>query len=593
MAAPTVNDPRSHHAAEPGATRYHLVVLGPEGAMPLALPQRGEILVGRDERADVRIVDPLVSRQHARLYIGEDLLEIEDLGSANGTRVRDRTLPARERTAISPGDAIHIGDNVLLIQRREPGFEARRAWAHGHLEIRLIEECARAQSRRSHFALARVRVDGQEPAIRTEKVIAAALRAGDVLAAYGPNEYEALLVDSEEGQSKRVGEEILEALAEAGMKGQVGLAFFPTDSTSPQGLVSRACERLRGDPPAGAVATAGADVVVESQAMRALHGITRRAAIANINILIIGETGVGKEILAETVHRLSARRDRPFLPLNCAALTESLIESELFGYERGAFTGAFAAKAGLLESAEGGTVFLDEIGEMPMSVQAKLLRVIESRQVYRIGGRKPTGIDVRFVSATNRDLEEEVAEKRFRQDLFFRLNGITLEIPPLRERPEEIDALALHFLRKFAAQSTRPMPVMSPEGWELLRSYSWPGNIRELRNVIERACLLCAGSTITPEHLPAGKMLKSAPAAPAPAVSRSSPANPAPAIAAAAPVVADPATPELKKIERDAILDALERCVWNQTRAAELLSMSRRTFCKKLKDHNIPRPRSA
>jgi transcriptional regulator with PAS, ATPase and Fis domain len=292
-------------------------------------------------------------------------------------------------------------------------------------------------------------------------------------------------------------------------------------------------------------------------------------------------------VLAETVHKRSPRATRPFVAINCAALSESILESELFGHEKGAFTGALQAKVGLLEAASGGSLFLDEVGEMPLGMQAKLLRVLESRQVLRVGATKPVPIDVRFIAATNRDLEEEVASKAFRQDLYFRLNGICLEIPPLRERTDEIEPILTLCLQNVARQLGRRPPEISAEARDLLMSYGWPGNIRELRNVIERAALLCPGDLITPEHLPANKMRRAAEeiagaGAPPPG----------------AEVRSDEAPRQLQlkdqkeAMERQALMEALARCAGSQTRAAELLGISRRTLCSRLKQYDIPRPRA-
>jgi len=257
-------------------------------------------------------------------------------------------------------------------------------------------------------------------------------------------------------------------------------------------------------------------------------------------------------------------------------LSESILESELFGHERGAFTGAVSAKPGLLATADGGTVLLDEVGELPSSIQVKLLRVIEERQMRRVGGIKPQPIDVRFVSATNRDLEMEVAAGRFRQDLFFRLNGVTVVIPPLRDRPSEIEDLARLFVARVShAMERGAAPVIDQAAVACLCRYAWPGNVRELRNVIERAVLLCSGDRIMIEHLPVEK-LSSAPY-PAPA---------APSVPLA-PHAEPPAAPN----ERQRILDALEACAGNQTRAARLLGVSRGTLMARLDQYNLPRPR--
>jgi DNA-binding NtrC family response regulator len=337
----------------------------------------------------------------------------------------------------------------------------------------------------------------------------------------------------------------------------------------------------------GAGAGLGDGPVIQDPAMRALYEEARRVAASPISVLILGQTGVGKEVLARVIHQRSPRAKGPFLALNCAALSESLLESELFGHEKGAFTGAVEARPGLFEAAATGTVFLDEVGELPMSVQVKLLRVIEDRTVLRVGGRAPRPIDVRFVSATHRDLDDEVARGAFRQDLFFRLNGIALTIPPLRERPAEIVHLAQRFLAGACRQIDRPtLPAISREALSALERYPWPGNIRELRNVIERAAVLCAGDALLPEHLPA-KLLAVAAHAPRPHLFPPTEATPA----ATPPAPSEKLREEISALERRRILDALEQCAGNQTQAAALLGMPRRTLIARIEAYDIPRPR--
>jgi DNA-binding NtrC family response regulator len=313
-----------------------------------------------------------------------------------------------------------------------------------------------------------------------------------------------------------------------------------------------------------------------------LPGLVRDVAASPVSVLILGETGVGKEVLAESLHQASGRTGA-VTRINCAALTESLLESELFGHEKGAFTGAGVARAGLLESAAGGTVFLDEIGELPLGIQAKLLRAVEQREVLRLGSTRPTPIDVRFIAATNRDLAAEVEAGRFRRDLFFRLDGISLVIPPLRDRRGLIGPLAMSFLDETCRKAGRPRARLAADVLAALEAYSWPGNVRELKAVIERAVLLARGGDPSVRHLAFASPAE-APAIPTP-VTRAEPSSP----------VADGGddflTPE-QRADRAELIRVLEDCAGNQTRAARQLGISRTTLVNKLRLYRIPRPRS-
>ena len=366
------------------------------------------------------------------------------------------------------------------------------------------------------------------------------------------------------------------------------------------------------------VPTDNENVLADPEMIR-LHALAASVAVGNISILIIGETGSGKEILAEAIHRHSRRAGGMFLRLNCAALTESLLESELFGYEKGAFTGAAHSKAGLLETANGGTVFLDEVGEMPLSLQATLLRVIEDGEVMRVGGRQACPVDVRVVSATNRDLEAQVQQGHFRKDLYYRLAGATLVVPPLRARPSEIEPLARLFLTRAALQAERtPPPVLSPAALDRLRAHQWPGNVRELRNVMHRAALLCQTGVIGVEDLG----LERSSAAMAALLGGGVHGNAA-GFGLHTPVPLPLDGRELAGVrggtgggdggggtdddgaaafdrlpaalaqldERGRIVAALQHCAGNQTHAARLLGISRGTLVSRLTEYGLPRPR--
>jgi DNA-binding NtrC family response regulator len=244
------------------------------------------------------------------------------------------------------------------------------------------------------------------------------------------------------------------------------------------------------------------ELVGNSPALKEILGLINRVSETDANILITGESGTGKELVAKAIHQRSARRSRPFIPIDCAALPENLLESELFGYEKGAFSGAAGSKPGLFESAEGGTLFLDEIGEMPPAMQAKLLRAIQERQVRRLGSTKLISIDVRILSATNRDLKKRAAEGAFRGDLFYRLDVIRLHVPPLRERKGDIPLLTQYFIGKFSQAHGKNVSGMSSDAMNVLEKHAWPGNIRELQNVVERAVVLTQGAQIGMSDLP-------------------------------------------------------------------------------------------
>ena len=304
--------------------------------------------------------------------------------------------------------------------------------------------------------------------------------------------------------------------------------------------------------------------------LRAMIG--RLAASDTTTVLIEGESGSGKEVVARAIHFQGARAERPFLQVNCAALPEPLLESELFGHERGAFTDAHAQKRGLFETAEGGSVMLDEIGDLPPGGQAKLLRLLENKAFRRVGGVQELRADVRVIAATNVNLEERVSEGRFRADLFFRLNVLRVAVPPLREHLEDVPVLTAHFVARFNQEMRRQVKGIAPTAMELLQGYQWPGNVRELRNVIERAFILHAGADeVRPEHLP-------------PEVRRAQ--GPRAGERIGAPAVSEQGL-ALDDVEKRLIAEAMERANGNQSKAARLLGVSRDTLRYRLKKHGM------
>jgi len=312
-------------------------------------------------------------------------------------------------------------------------------------------------------------------------------------------------------------------------------------------------------------------LIGRSKTMEALMRQMYLVAPTRANVLIVGESGTGKEVVANSLHENSPRRDRRFLPINCAAIPAEILESEVFGHERGSFTGATGRKVGKFELADGGTLFLDEIGELPLDMQAKLLRVIEQREFMRVGGTETIRVDIRLIAATNQDLGAAVDTGRFRGDLYYRLKVVTLQIPPLRERREDIPLLANHFLREFAAENGRPGMRFSPEVMRTIVEARWEGNVRELRNLVESLVVLTPNDEIRLEDLPAEYARGAGDLADAPIPGGEQP----------------PVGLRMEEVERRAILAALEKTGGNRTQAAEQLGIGLRTLQRKLKEYRL------
>jgi two-component system, NtrC family, response regulator PilR len=313
------------------------------------------------------------------------------------------------------------------------------------------------------------------------------------------------------------------------------------------------------------------NIIGRSPRMQALYQMIETVAGVQSTILIMGESGTGKELVARAIHNLSPRADKPFVSINCGAFTETLLESELFGYVKGAFTGATANRKGLFEAADKGTIFLDEIGEMSPAMQVKLLRVLQEKKVRPVGGHEEVPVDARVIAATNRDLAAMTKAGTFREDLYYRISVIPMELPPLREKREDIQELVAHFTQKFCAQTGRPLTI-SPKAMELLERYSWPGNVRELEHTIERAVALERTNEIQPERLPEH-------------VTQYNPARVAAALDL--PDEGLNLTAHLEQLEKTYLLEALQRTGGNQTRAAELLQLSVRSLRHLLDKHGI------
>ena len=305
-------------------------------------------------------------------------------------------------------------------------------------------------------------------------------------------------------------------------------------------------------------------IIFASRKFREVYDMTLQVAESDANILLLGESGTGKELLAAAVHQHNRRHVRQFFSINCAALTDSLLESQIFGHVRGAFTGAVTAQKGMLEEADGGTLFLDEVGDMSLAVQAKLLRVIQEREFMPVGSTRTKSVDVRFVAATNKDLEKEVRAGRFREDLYYRLSVITINLPPLRERPEDIEPLARHFIRTFARGMKKEVSGITPEALLRLQQYRWPGNVRELKNVLERGVILARSGTISIDTLPAWEATVAVPAATPPRGNAT-----------------------LESLERDHIRQVLLANNFRISRSADILGISRKTLSRKIAEYDL------
>ena len=562
-----------------GGTAYLLVVDNDTSSI-FHLPRVGAVVIGRAPECELRVQHASVSRRHATIRVDQGTVRIADLGSHNGTRVNGEQVS--ESRSLSSGDVATVGDVVLVVHFSAPAEVARAAYGEAQWRRRLAEELDRAMTFKRMLAVVAV-LDAGANAVAS---LGGGVRLIDVVGTGDDGQALLLLPEVDREQARDLAERAIAAVP--GARG--GLAMCPTDAVDPDSILLAARSAARRAAP-GCIAQAAEAatwielgtrrVLVADPAMMKLFALLERIAAADLPVLITGETGVGKENAAYAVHHWSKRKG-DFFPVNCAAIgPESLVDSELFGHEKGAFTGATAAKAGLFESAAGGTVFLDEVGELPLAIQAKLLRALENKKITRLGDSRERAIDVRLVAATNRSLEQEVAAGRFRQDLFFRLSGAPVYLPPLRDRRCEIPLLARAFLSDACTRSGRVAMTISPPAMQVLLTHNWPGNVRELRNAMEWVMAAAPDETVEPTDLPEKLGGAASGSAPEPAV------VPVADLPADARASFRPIAEELRELERRRMAEALAAAGGVKTRAAQLIDMPIRTFTLKLKQYKL------
>jgi DNA-binding NtrC family response regulator/pSer/pThr/pTyr-binding forkhead associated (FHA) protein len=575
------------------------------------------LLVGRSAEAGLQLIDEKVSREHCRIGPREGAFAIEDLGSRNGTYVNGAKLDGAH--PLKAGDEIGVGESVLVY---EPVFEALRA-RHGEATVLLDAQAPQsvahgervtssALERAGELALrAAMSADPDTAAQLLADAVQQALQASSVAVLIGSGAHLTPWVARPAGQALSVSRPLVELALGRGqaVAGEQPQSLAETDAHTtrvrrkpshvvcapffragqPGGAVCAARERaFTADDIALAGALASAvgpalaraaspaaresvapQPVAESPAMREALRLATAAARADATVLITGETGVGKEELARTVHSASRRCDGPFVSINCGAIAVELAESELFGHEKGAFTGAVMARAGVFEQADGGTLFLDEVGELPAAMQVKLLRVLQDRLVTRVGGSRAVAVDTRIVAATHRDLPEAVKKGEFREDLFWRLNVVRIHVPPLRERPEDVMPLAERFLARLAPTVGARAEGFTPQARQALQACLWPGNARQLANAVERALVLrSVQGPVAVADLPVEVT--------------------SPTVGSALSAGGPRTLGELvKALEREQIVLALQRAKGVKVAAAESLGISRPTLDRKIEEYDL------
>jgi two-component system response regulator AtoC len=557
----------------PPVVRSHVSLLFTwgEAVRALALREGQSIVVGRAEPATFVINDRSLSRTHARLSLRDGGVTLEDLGSTNGSSINGARV---QKVLLNEGDVAQLGTIELRIATRvSTSSAADLGVSHADFMRRLTDELQRARQFGGAVSVVALRADEH---VSGWAAIRLAVRPVDRICCFAPTLLVVLLLESD---AQVVSAWVDRLRRSSKQSWTAGAATYPALACGAEELVSRALAALHAARSATTLLASPAQPehadapLILSPAMRRLYELVARAARTTLPVLVVGETGTGKELVAHAVHNRSSRAKAPFKALNCATIPATLIESVLFGHERGAFTGADKQVQGVFEQAHGGTVFLDEVGELSAQAQAALLRVLEQRSIVRVGGAREIEVDVRVVAATHRDLAAMVAVGTFREDLMFRLDALSLRVPPLRERQEEIVPLAELFLARARTQWGASAQRLSEDAVEALVAFGWPGNVRQLKNAIERAVTVCTGTVVELEDLPEQVWAEPG-AAPAPtgeAGQRSLPDR-------------------VRDFEVGLIRAAMAKAHGNQAQAARILGVPRRTLANKVHAYGLVEP---
>jgi DNA-binding NtrC family response regulator len=583
-----IKAPNSRRSAGP----FYLLIFEGDSTQMVDLPSTGTVVLGRSEAATVRLEDPSVADMHAEITLEDGEARLRDL-AAGETRINEERFEGTR--LLGSADVVSLANVTLIFHQGQRSMTGRPILEFNRFQRRAGEEIERSLRYHRPLSVLALRLglpneDRAEVGVKLE----GQLRLTDIAAWDGADRILILMPETGAEPAKIAADRLLKVLTAAAPDARAGIATLPFDGCDIDTLLASA-RAATSVAKAGRQATAAESfrkltignrvVLIADPAMIQLYELVERLAASDLPILICGETGTGKELVASAIHAWSSRRHRPVIPMNCAALHENLIESELFGHEKGAFTGSVTTKPGLLELADGGTILLDEIGELSATAQAKLLRVLETKRVTRLGDVRERDINIRIVAATNRNLEDQVKAGRFRQDLYYRLKGALLWIPPLRDRARELPLLAKAFLDDACARSGRPPMTLAYGAMQALASYPWPGNVRELKNLME----FLAAAVLEPEveewHISdrlGGRM-------PQPSPSVRTLDEPTPVPNSDVRRRFRPIDEEVRELERTRMAEALVVAGGNQTRAAELIAMPLRTFVAKLKLYDIPR----